>query len=101
MKPALTREEWERVKRGSVDEWGVDRGWIEHVMYTDKNGEHKAAAMLLHNQPFGFTREDVEWCRKAFSALLTVGSKSIVVIPSGVLNLANRIEALLPPKQNP
>ena len=66
----------------------------DHDFDGEKWAERARAAI---DEPPLFTREDVEWCRKAFSALLTVGSRGIVVIPSGVPNLADRIEALLPP----
>lgn len=87
IKPALTAEEWARAADG----------WFYHdegVGLCGRGGrfasEHGVAALMLHGQPFGFTRQDVEALRYYATQL---GHE-----PLGQLfTLANRIEALLPP----
>ena len=93
IKPALTAEEW---KAG---------GWYvkpEYHIWTECSGDcgvedrHAMAATCLHGQPFGFTREDVIALRAMQDRInfeaLDRG------IPS-VKDLADRIEALLPPEE--
>ena len=112
VKPALTAEEWEEGRMGddralvvtdTQARWDFNlalrNGGEAIVTYADDfyygsafQGEerHGLAALCLHNQPFGFTREDVE--------MLLEPSLS----PEGQMeereDLARRIEALLPPE---
>ena len=81
MKPALSREEWERIEDGS--------NLVEYL-----ESSHAIAAVHLHNQPFGFTREMVDKLRQAaddpeahYYADLEINDI-----------VADIIEALLPPE---
>lgn len=84
IKPALTAEEWaERLV-----------GEYPYVMVDLKQRDvsnHGIAAKLLYGQPFGFTREDVKVLRHATEE----GGDPAMDL------LADRIEALLPPKEDP
>lgn len=81
--PALTREEWA--------EWFAN---LERLGELSPRPTHGYAAYALWGRPYGFTHEDVEALRELF-----VGFK---VLPSGraslYRSLADRPEALLPPK---
>lgn len=107
MKPALTAEEWAKRcvhdstdKTISADTTETDCLWLhdeERMTGIAIDRLHALAALCLHNQPFGFTREDVEMLRKI--AEWTPGySWSDVDSKYSVQSLANRIEALLPPE---
>jgi len=119
VRPALTADEWTRaVVRRTVD--GGDetntmlyvRDGVLHVVNEDSidmeameaivnsAAHHPLAALALHEQPFGFTRDDVKLLRgPAYSALLEVardGEES--ALAEDALALASRIAALLPPE---
>ena len=92
MKPALTKEEWDR-QRGLVYDVGPEREW--------SGRPHGLAALCLHGQPFGFTREDVKVLSRASEYALrqwgpVVAGQDIAMLSS----LADRIEALLPPEES-
>ena len=111
MKPALTREEWEHweelIQMEMYDEARDDA--VENLCANWGNPQ-QIAAKCLHNQPFGFTREDVKMLDSVATGL---GFQAMDLEAKGIssrlertrqdaLNsLADRIEALLPPKQNP
>ena len=95
MRQAMAAEEWREFLRPS-DRWPSER--VEGrtlIVASDCGGEpcaedveldaHEVAAMCLHGQPFGFTREDVRRLRTALYA-------------EHYADLADRIEALLPPE---
>jgi hypothetical protein len=113
MKPALTPEEWRKEYLNRYDEGSdsgcypdgskAERGWTVmrgagqvFVGVADKDApcmvglgptvNHAMAALCLHDQPFGFTREDVWELR-----YLQFHHKELQ-------DLADRIEALLPPE---
>jgi hypothetical protein len=52
------------------------------------------AAFALHEQPFGFTRDDAAVVRRAAE---TAGTRTAAPDPELLRSLADRIEALLPP----
>jgi len=90
MKPALTVEEWKDwVKYGdetpAIEQYG--------------NFSHAVAALSLHNQPFGFTREDVEMLRSTLPADTLILGKSEEQAKWELQELADRIESLLPPEE--
>ena len=58
---------------------------------------HALAALCLHEQPFGFTREDVELLQSLDHSYL---ASYIDYKEDGYANLASRIEALLPPEDD-
>ncbi len=77
MKPALTAEEWadkRHYAESGTGEMVVNMGkwdgtpYMRHSRLPGPSGSpdrHAAAALCLHNQPFGFTREDVELLQEA------------------------------------
>lgn len=95
MKPALTREEWEAhenlLGRRLPIEWEPGS-----VKYLEHEFRHAIAALCLYGQPFGFTREDVELLREL------ANDEESPLWPGRYgdefNNLADRIEALLPPE---
>lgn len=103
--PALTPEEWGRkalyAKGEGREHEFWDDGWVEVQAY---NGEHHMAdlsprrhgiaALCLHGQPFGFTREDVKLLREG---IVHEQAEYLPVEATRISDLADRIEALLPP----
>lgn len=96
IKPAMSAEEWQR--KQSRDAWinpedgqlyvGDDEWEWRPVIAQDR---HALAALALHGRPFGFTREDVTLLREA--ADVSASARAL-------LNLTDRIAALLPPEGN-
>ena len=79
---------------GGPGMWVWDDSWAVLIQEPDR---HKLAAIALHNQPFGFTKEDVQflrWCQK------DARKKDGPLIAEGFdfERIADRIEALLPPE---
>ena len=111
MKPALTPEEWGRVPEKPFPSKAriLDRGRVVTAAYVKgkptqvelvASGDYAAlAALCLHGQPFGFTREDVTLLRENLPAdVLILGFASTEHAQAMFLDLADRIEALLPPE---
>lgn len=98
IKPALTPEEWRKKATGDGDtgDTMILDGFVAVVMdftrFIEVLDRHGTAALCLHGQPFGFTREDVLLCR---GQLHHPESAEIWEL---LHSLADRIEALLPPK---
>ena len=92
MKPALTAEQWVGVIPPDKDGiWGSGYLVVEE--------KHHMAAVCLHEQSFGFTREDVELLRETLPAdVLHLGYQYEEEPQAYLLDLADRIEALLPPE---
>jgi hypothetical protein len=95
---ALTPEDWARVLASSSQAW-------EHIWGHPDDEPHRMAALCLHGQPFGFTREDVKtirWLvRRVAEVLPEDGMTDIVPHLQAQIDgrdIANRIEALLPPE---
>lgn len=99
VKPALTAEEWWYVmKRGPTvynpqDIRLTSDGYGQYPdgYKVNESARHGVAAACLHGQPFGFTRQDVELLREL--KVYRHGEKEVE-------DLANRIEALLPPEED-
>lgn len=100
MKPALTKEEWEE---GGPEHWTLtpdanDGFRFEYgefqkfhsLCFPNRKG---VAALALFDTPFGFAREDVEMLR---TMAFGVGGDGMDGAP--LEELADRIEALLPPE---
>lgn len=95
IKPALTDKEWAVKGTGNADVG--DDGVL--ILLSDCGGfpyaedirpdRHALAALCLYEQPFGFTREDVDALRRLAERYHGF---------EGASNLADRIEALLPPR---
>lgn len=91
VKPALTAEEWARLTpTEDASPWDFWEAISEDDI-TSGDPMHAMAALCLHGQDFGFTREDVALLR-----FWGRGPEGDVRV-RGLLNLADRIEALLPP----
>ena len=114
MKKALSEEEWARKSKAGHS----DRGFWQavsiqsdgRVATSDTEGfaasgdmRHALAALCLHGQPFGFTQYDVNCLRVVATYSRTIGD-AFLHHPDGssrankLDDLADRIEALLPPK---
>ena len=119
IKPALTADEWAYVNYeydGSTEVLGGGWGEREHGraneavnlleggLHYRPGTTHGVAAYLLHDQSFGFTREDVEVLEGLVVALNRAGQLpsepglSEFYVPH-CRSLADRIEALLPPEE--
>lgn len=90
--PALTPEEWAKQRP---------------FLYVTAEKRHEVAAVCLHGQPFGFTREDVAFLRtmaREFSLQHAIINCSCLICKRNrawgpeATALAARIEALLPPE---
>ena len=69
IRPALTPEEWGHIQHGYPWNDGDGRTPAERaaqfaIDWAQEGKLDKAAAAALHGQPFGFTREDVEFLRE-------------------------------------
>lgn len=84
IKPALTAEEWTKAlpKPEAYEMYVGDTPEIRHYL----------AALNLVGQPFGFTRRDVDAIRIAAESANTPAHYE------ALHDLADRIEALLPPE---
>lgn len=100
LKAALTAEEWKHAQ--AILKSGADPT-IAAVVTAERVGvgdRHSLAALCLHEQEFGFTREDLTmldhlsavWCNEACGCN-TEDEYFLLAI-----SLADRIEALLPPE---
>ena len=98
IKPALTAEEW---RTGMFSSRGIQ---VEFPLYIDgvyqPENAPKLVALLMYEQPFGFTREDATQHRESAQACFTSGQ----TIGPGSMHdwhesMADRIEALLPPEE--
>lgn len=103
LKPALTPEEWVKLE-GPIGKEGFApfdiRGGLlylpdSYMEWAPSNRErHALAALCLHEQPFGFTRNDV----RLLNALVCT-DRAWMNARKEILDLIARIEALLPPEQ--
>lgn len=97
--PAMTADEWRAMEYApsgadliaSIDDVGaVDLLQREQSVYLTGKERHVVAALCLHGQPFGFTREDVTFLRMVENAAAPMYGNFL-------RDLAARIAALLPP----
>ena len=106
VKPAMTAEEWAHAKQVT---------WAER--WVDPDDPHQIAALALHDQPFGFTWEDVDALRGVGRGLAefmrNYGTGHGIISPAAeramreamasalfLPDLADRIAALLPPRES-
>lgn len=103
MKAALTPEEWARWSELEADNELIDEesGHSPFVQMWNVEGpnEHACAALLLHGQPFGFTREDVRLLRATAEEFFETADIYGCAGAPELRLLADRIEALLPPEE--
>ena len=69
--------------------------WRQGATFTDRR--HALAALALRDQPFGFTHADVT-CLRSFLAQSDPGTQAGIAMNERLYSLADRIEALLPPR---
>ena len=122
--PALTAEEWgefgwdleDHPQERQSEPYGWKDGetaavWANasrSILYLDDGCEtvrvkgsgqrHGLAALCLHNQPFGFTREDVRYLRACADIVGEVQGGHYHTEEGELHRIADRIEALLPPE---
>lgn len=87
---ALTAEDWAVVLS---EDLSADDEWENR--FAETCGRHETAARALHGQPFGFTWEDVDLLLAETSILAPVRDEEE---GQALYDLANRIAALLPPR---
>ena len=116
VKPALTAEEWWEIKRRD------ESGHPPFEAFMAESGVHGKIAWMLHDQPYGFTREDVKRHRAGashyraeikihtfnfeqldFTSPSHISAHDLYIETYGELrdwheSMADRIEALLPPE---
>lgn len=107
IKPALTAEEWANLPERALSDdqtYFADAAHDIYVGHHTFHGDqyegnilvnerpHTLAAIALHGQPFGFTREDVAFLTHVALRLPEKKGREIAK------SLAARIEALLPPE---
>lgn len=118
LKPALTAEEWRRQMRNPYHAFlvnfgrcgcGVPRIVNLYDPSVEPKQSHKLAALALHGQPFGFTREDVKDEGQAYHDAVVAARHAgdrgdeeerqrLKEMARRHLHRADRIEALLPPE---
>jgi hypothetical protein len=110
--PALTADEWRETldppaeESPLFDDEAERQEWIRERMagrvawHGDYKRLHKAAAMALYGQPFGFTHEDVRLLRESVERLESFHDDWCVFYCQcvGARNALAKIEALLPPR---
>lgn len=109
--PALTAEEWAvRIAsdgwRGAIVDFGrcaCGSRMLANLLDPSllPQSRHQLAALALHGQPFGFTREDVVFLRRVAEDEYTATGARLLPHGERLLALAARIEALLPPETTP
>lgn len=93
IQPALSAEEWASfIEHGARVQVGIGNptGRMYSPMF------HGCAAVALQGQPFGFTHADVDLLR-SFARASIAGE--VPHAAAAARSLADRIEALLPPRQ--
>lgn len=111
--PALTAEEWAKMSYNRK-EFGADialnpaggltigAGCYDYSRVEDGPERHALAALALHGQSFGFTREDTEFLRRTEELLLwfvDAGNQHTTAAVATCRSLLARIESLLPPEE--
>jgi hypothetical protein len=101
MKPALTAEEWKEYMADDLySTWLLAPTYIsravDNMEFFGDNRLHDIAAIALHKQPFGFTREDVKNLNFVLKRLNGLISDDRF---ARLGDLSDRISALLPPEE--
>jgi hypothetical protein len=93
VEPALTPEEWAFSDPVADDQW--------ENAYGENMGRHAAAALALYGQPFGFTHADVDLLRGNLETCVDERGSLYLADEheSKLQDLADRIAALLPPRE--
>lgn len=108
IRSALSPKEWAEV--AAAERGDFNRAPMIYLRAIEHRGTgphqldrpHALAALALHDQPFGFTWEDVDLLLRAAGAVEQESADCPVFAPSEVpasfRELADRIAALLPPR---
>lgn len=112
VRPALTPDEWRAGKayRDRDENYAlkIGHGFAVEVEFSDDeefqyaevgiggDAGHALAALALHNQPYGFTWEDVDMLR----AMPDGTGYASVDDPERFASVIDRIAALLPPRES-
>lgn len=109
VKPALTPEEWRaphQIFNGFID---LDDGVIDvrldgfYETAEPEKARHALAALALYGQPYGFTRDDAVACFHAAALIAYPEERELTPglarLSDRLVDLARRIEALLPPEE--
>ena len=92
VKPALMAEEWDMIQQMDVVICArLPRRDLLIDLPEEPAARHATAAVALHGQPFGFTWEDVDGLRMV--------AQSHEAFGSAIEDVADRIAALLPPRE--
>jgi hypothetical protein len=91
--PALTPEQWWLARGAKEISLGEEWLHVGNALIDPRLDRHALAALALHGQPFGFTHEDVDELREAYEA-------DPLLVGRDVLDIADRIAALLPPRED-
>ncbi|HUR91209.1 MAG TPA: hypothetical protein VMY38_00900 [Gemmatimonadaceae bacterium] len=100
-RPALSAEEWIQYAddMAIMADWAADRrpfGPQRRFSFQEKR--HAVAAMALHNQPFGFTRDEEAMLESQARFYEHRGFGGDLEIAAKLRRLSRKISALLPPK---
>ena len=110
IQPALSEQEWAAAlahRYGTADyaqgitEYAIRA--VQHISGDEKRRPHVVAALCLHGEPFGFTWEDVATIRANCDGFQYVARTTGANLDGEVdklLNIADRIAALLPPRES-
>ena len=96
--PALTTDEWEMVRALEDDVASVDAITFLEIVLGPAPDPHAAAAALLYDRAYGFTREMVEAIRTAAERCRGIDAEGIGDVGDVAAVAADRIAALLPPR---
>ena len=103
IRPALTPEEWAKIQiRRDLDypyRISILHPFRDPRSYSLDEYRHALAALCLHGQPEGFTREDVDLLREVSALLAPRPHEGSFLKVGPLLMLADRIAALLPPEE--
>ena len=110
IKPALTADEWEEIEARRGDVVASEDGRFVRVesfgesvlLDAEDDQRHALAALCLYQQPFGFTREDVQLLKERFANDHFFNlTPAETALSTRWRSLAARLAALLPPEETP
>jgi len=93
---ALTAKEWAEIKE-EAEVWEYTSLLDAYGLVAASDCPHAAAALCLHNQPFGFTWKDVELVQMWIDA--KKHSDQLEGFVQRMESFRDRLAALLPPKK--
>jgi hypothetical protein len=93
--PALSAEEWAHPPDTRTIRWACEEVFVGDGATLDTVSRHGLAALALHGQPFGFTREDAV---SVGAGVLALRESGCDLLAAELQRVADRIVALLPPE---